>query len=66
MVANTLPAINDITAPELRALLSAASQHCPIIYKAREAAIEVGLTAAGTYSPCMFCIPHYCMPLHKC
>lgn len=45
MVANTLPAINDITAPELRALLSAASQHCPIIHKAREAAIEVGIVA---------------------
>ena len=42
MVANTLPAINDITAPELRALLSAAAQHCPIINEAREAAIKVG------------------------
>ena len=41
MVANTLPAINDITAPELRALLSAAAQHCPIIHEAREAAIKV-------------------------
>ena len=41
MVANTLPAINDMTEPELRVLLSAASRHCPIICEAREAAIKV-------------------------
>jgi len=34
LVANSLPAINDITAPELRALLDAAGALCPTI-KAR-------------------------------
>jgi hypothetical protein len=36
LVANSLPAINDITAPELRALLDAAGALCPTI-KARGA-----------------------------
>jgi type II pantothenate kinase len=38
MVANSLPAINDITAPELRSLLSAAAEMCPIIRAALTAA----------------------------
>jgi type II pantothenate kinase len=38
LVANSLPAINDITAPELRSLLSAAAEVCPIIKAARQAA----------------------------
>lgn len=42
MAANSQPAINDITAPELRSLLSAAAEHCPIIKAARQAAIQVG------------------------
>ncbi|EFJ47392.1 hypothetical protein VOLCADRAFT_61514, partial [Volvox carteri f. nagariensis] len=40
LVANSLPAINDITAPELRALLSTAAAVCPVIKAAREAAIK--------------------------
>ena len=36
LVANSLPAINDITAPELRSLLDAAGALCPTI-KARRA-----------------------------
>ncbi|KAF6257384.1 hypothetical protein COO60DRAFT_1234607 [Scenedesmus sp. NREL 46B-D3] len=39
MVANSLPAINDITAAELRSLLSAAAEVCPIIKAARAAAL---------------------------
>ncbi len=40
LVANSLPAINDITAPELRALLDAAGALCPTI-KARCAGCSV-------------------------
>ncbi|WIA23193.1 hypothetical protein OEZ86_010083 [Tetradesmus obliquus] len=39
VVANSLPAINDITAAELRSLLSAAAEVCPIIKAARAAAL---------------------------
>ena len=41
LVANSLPAINDITAPVLRTLLSAAAGYCPVIRDARAAAIKV-------------------------
>jgi hypothetical protein len=56
MVANSLPAINDITAPELRTVLSAAAAVCPIIRRARDAAARVG---AGPILPafrsCLLC-----------
>lgn len=51
MVANSLPAINDITAPELRTLLSAASQHCPIIRRACQAAGQVLQITGGRVPP---------------
>lgn len=41
LVANSLPAINDITAPELRSLISAAAEICPIIKAARHTAKQV-------------------------
>ncbi|KAG1660836.1 hypothetical protein FOA52_008947 [Chlamydomonas sp. UWO 241] len=41
LVANSQPAINDITAPELRALLSAAARHCSILRTARAAGVKV-------------------------
>ncbi|GIL42264.1 hypothetical protein Vafri_272 [Volvox africanus] len=51
LVANELPAINDITAPELRALLNAASDVCPIVKEAREAAIKVERATGGHVPP---------------
>lgn len=48
MVANSLPAINDITAAELRLLLSAAAEVCPIIKSARSAALAHEAPARGT------------------
>eukprot|EP00798_Chlamydomonas_sp_ICE-L_P004402 gene4402-14527_t len=51
LVANSLPAINDITAPELRTLLSAASQSCPIIKEARNAALKVKQLTGGHIPP---------------
>ncbi len=54
LVANSLPAINDITAPELRSLLSAAAEVCPIIKAARTAAKKVECGAGfgpGTAPP---------------
>eukprot|EP00955_Chlamydomonas_euryale_P028638 301758-Chlamydomonas_euryale.AAC.1 len=47
LVANSLPAINDITAPELRALLSAAASLCPVIRAARSAAVKVEAAHGG-------------------
>lgn len=47
----SLPAINDITAAELRALLATASDMCPVISAAREAALRVS-GAAGPYKLC--------------
>ena len=44
MVANSLPAINDITTPELRALLQAVSEVDPVI--------KVGLTELLQILPC--------------
>jgi len=41
LAANTLPAINDITAPELKGLLDAVSEVCPVIKEARSAAARV-------------------------
>ncbi|GIL89535.1 hypothetical protein Vretimale_1901 [Volvox reticuliferus] len=51
LVANELPAINDITAPELRALLNAAADVCPIIKEAREAAVKVERATGGHVPP---------------
>ncbi|GLI70548.1 hypothetical protein VaNZ11_015467 [Volvox africanus] len=51
LVANELPAINDITAPELRALLISAANVCPIIKEAREAAIKVERATGGHVPP---------------
>lgn len=58
MVANSLPAINDITAAELRSLLSAAAEVCPIIKAARTAALaheapgrSTGLAGGPTIPP---------------
>lgn len=41
LAANSLPAINDITAPELKGLLSAVAELCPVIKEARQAAAWV-------------------------
>ena len=35
LVANSLPAINDVTAPELRQLIDAASAFCPVLKASR-------------------------------
>jgi type II pantothenate kinase len=43
LAANSLPAINDITAPELKALLSAVAETCPVIKEARQSAAWVSL-----------------------
>ncbi|KAF8056112.1 pantothenate kinase 2 [Scenedesmus sp. PABB004] len=47
MVANSLPAINDITAAELRSLLSEAAEVCPIIKAARRAALAHEAPSGG-------------------
>lgn len=41
LAANSLPAINDITAPELRTVVAAAAQFCPVLRAARSAALQV-------------------------
>ena len=51
MVANSLPAINDITANELRDLLREASSFCPILREAREAGEEVEKSLGGRVPP---------------
>ncbi|GFR49108.1 hypothetical protein Agub_g10904 [Astrephomene gubernaculifera] len=51
LVANSLPAINDITAPELRALLGQVAELCPIIRAAREAAVRVEHATGGHVPP---------------
>ncbi|KAI8462346.1 MAG: fumble-domain-containing protein [Monoraphidium minutum] len=55
LVANSLPAINDITAPELRSLLSAAAEVCPIIKAARQAGKRARLfvVGSGNGGPCL-------------
>ncbi|RMZ52550.1 hypothetical protein APUTEX25_003693, partial [Auxenochlorella protothecoides] len=50
MVANALPAINDITAAELRGVVARAAETCPIIRAARDAAVST-LAAAGGHIP---------------
>ncbi|KAK9799347.1 hypothetical protein WJX73_008823 [Symbiochloris irregularis] len=40
LVANSQPAINDVTAPELRRVLEAAASCCPVIAAARESALK--------------------------
>lgn len=47
-MANSLPAINDITAPELRGLLAEATQHCPVLRAARSLALQVRHTPCHT------------------
>lgn len=52
LAANSQPAINDITAPELRSVLSAAAEVCPIIKAARAAAIrEIDANERGLVPP---------------
>lgn len=41
LVANSLPAINDVTAAELKGLLQEAGRQCNVIREAREAALQV-------------------------
>ncbi|KAG2443313.1 hypothetical protein HYH02_009380 [Chlamydomonas schloesseri] len=51
LVANSLPAINDVTAPELRSLLAAAAESCPLLKAAREAAVKVEMATGGHVPP---------------
>lgn len=50
LVANSLPAINDITAAELRAVVARAAEYCPILRAARDAAVST-LAACGGHIP---------------
>lgn len=47
LVANSLPAINDVTAPELRLLLQEAAACCPLLEAAREAGARAEAMAGG-------------------
>lgn len=47
LVANSLPAINDVTAPELRLLLQEAAACCPLLEAAREAGARAEAAAGG-------------------
>jgi bifunctional damage-control phosphatase, subfamily II, fusion protein len=47
MVANQLPAINDITGAELAGVLKTAAQHCPTIRAARDKASSILRATSG-------------------
>ena len=51
LVANSQPAINDITAAELRSVVVAAAQVCSIIKAARDAAVTAEAASAGRVPP---------------
>jgi type II pantothenate kinase len=47
LVANSLPAINDITAAELRSVVAKAAEACPVIRAARDAATAAEAASLG-------------------
>lgn len=51
LVANSLPAINDITAQELRTVVATAAKACPVLRAAREAALKAEAAAGGRVPP---------------
>lgn len=51
LVANSLPAINDITAAELRSVVAKAADYCPIIRAARDAAVASQAANDGRVPP---------------
>lgn len=51
MIANSQPAINDITASELKSVVAKASEVCPIIRAARDAATAAQAAAGGRVPP---------------
>lgn len=58
LVANSLPAINDITAGELRSVVAKAAEACPIIRAARDAAVTAEAANGGRVPP----VPGYINP----
>lgn len=50
-MANSLPAINDVTAAELRSVVAAAAEVCPIIRAARDAAVAAQAACNGRIPP---------------
>ena len=50
LIANSLPAINDVTAAELRGVVARAAEYCPIRRAARDAAVST-LAACGGHIP---------------
>jgi len=51
MVANSTPAINDITAGELRSVVAKAAEVCPVIKAARDAAVTAQAASQGRVPP---------------
>lgn len=51
LIANSLPAINDITAPELKSVVARAADACPIIKAARDAAVTAEAASSGRVPP---------------
>lgn len=51
LIANSLPAINDITAPELKSVVARAAEACPIIKAARDAAVAAEAASSGRVPP---------------
>ncbi|KAL4425789.1 hypothetical protein ABPG75_009805 [Micractinium tetrahymenae] len=51
LVANSLPAINDITVSELRSVVAKAAEACPIIRAARDAAVAAEAANHGRIPP---------------
>lgn len=51
LVANSLPAINDITADELRSVVSKVSDFCPVIKAARDAGVAAQAASGGRIPP---------------
>ena len=51
LVANSLPAINDVTAGELRGVVAKAAEACPVIRASRDAAVAAEAAAGGRVPP---------------
>jgi type II pantothenate kinase len=51
LVANSLPAINDVTAAELRGVVARAAEACPVIRAARDAAVAAEAASQGRVPP---------------
>ena len=51
LVANSQPAINDITASELKSVVAKAAEVCPVLRAARDAAVAAEAASAGRVPP---------------